>query len=166
MHSCHCVWVLYQILGNLFLMVLNVGKFKIKESSVLVSEAGWLLFPHRRVTDLPGPAIPCLWALPLWSSHSQRPSHSNIILGRGVHHVNLGSHKRSDSSVHVTVKKETHLSQRERIFLGPSVLGQLVWVFATSEQLEPRCFETLPFPQCCSLLTFRICSRYNSATME
>lgn len=44
--------------------------------------------------------------------------------------MNLGTHQHSDSSVHVTIER-THLSTQGRIFLGPSVVGQLAWFFAT-----------------------------------
>lgn len=44
--------------------------------------------------------------------------------------MNLGTHQHSDSSVHVTIKK-AHLSTKGRIFLGPSLVGQLAWFFAT-----------------------------------
>lgn len=60
----------------------------------------------------------------------QKPSPSSIILGREAHHVNLGTHQHSDSSVHVTIEK-AHLSTKGRTFLGPSVVGQLAWFFAT-----------------------------------
>lgn len=60
----------------------------------------------------------------------QKPSPSSIILGRGAHQVNLGTYQHSDSSVQVTIEK-AHLSTKGRIFLGPSLVGQLAWYFAT-----------------------------------
>lgn len=107
-------------------MVLSDGKFKIKKLSHLASEAGWLLPYSRRVMD----GSPMGVGSTLMIYLLQKPSLSSIILGRGAHHVNLGTHQHSDSSVHVTIEK-AHLSTKGRIFLGPSLVGQMVWFFVT-----------------------------------